>query len=140
MSPTATGLFDWALKIVMLLGAGWATLRFFGAPLLTQSIRTALAPELAKLAAMEREVARLREEHDEHSRGALTRRADLDRRVGSHETALAQLPAIRATLDHLTGEVGRANSLNERAMAGIQELAVQVGRLQGAWDAQRGTA
>lgn len=136
MSPEATLVLETVGKLVVVLVAIWGMAKWFGAPLLKQTVREALAPELDRLEAIEHELGDLRRATD-----AATAKAsswtDVDRRVSHNSQAVAQLPSIRTSLDYLTGEMGRANSLNERGMAMIQDLAVQVGRLQGGQEEMR---
>lgn len=128
------------VAVVAILGGVWAGLKFFGGPLLAQSIRTALAPELARLGAIERDLQQLRDDHDLMQAAMDTkaeRIGDLDRRVTHNASQLAVLPTIQTSLNYLTAEIGRANGLSERANAEVQKLAVQVGSLRGAFDERR---
>lgn len=128
------------VAVVAILGGVWASLKFFGGPLLTQSIRTALAPELSELGVIKKNLQQLRDDHDllqAAMDAKVERLGDLDRRVTHNASQLAVLPTIQTSLNYLTAEIGRANGLSERASSEVQKLAVQVGSLRGAFEERR---
>lgn len=143
LSVDMSGWLETVVAVIAILGGIWAGLRFFGAPLLTQSIRTALAPELKDLLNIKRELQDLRDGQETIQMQLEAKRerlGDLDRRVKHNTEQVAQLPTLHTSLNYLTAEIVRANTLSERASGEVQKLAVQVGSLRGAFDERRMSA
>lgn len=140
MDPFILDLLEAVVKGIAVLTALVLTVRYFGAPLLQRSVREALAPELTRLARFEADLEHLRSGQEAIQAALETKRArlgDLDRRVNHNNAALSAIPSLRASMDFLTAEIARGNAMVERALAGQQDLAIQLGRLQGAHDELR---